>query len=138
MQTPFCVHVREMRLFGRFEHSEPTPVAIDSNRGCPLFPRFSDAEKPVLAIAMRPALILPVRRQRHVSQVAQPIVVSNAVDVVNLSVRPHPFCANPRNAMPKKCFSAKQDFAVSTGTQHSSFAADLHAIRSAHGPPHKP
>lgn len=97
MQRLLCCQICLMRLFGRVKQTQPDHFVIKLDLGKPFAILLANAH--VAAFSFRLMSVLGVLSVRSFSKVAQAVVRSIAVNVVNLFRRPRSMYVQPGQSM---------------------------------------
>jgi hypothetical protein len=99
MQLALCLNVGGMSFFCRQERPQINRLSFNANFCAKAVLLFDYAHDTKTIATARVPLVLAVECVRHFSQVGKPIVVTNAVNVVNLLCGPHSGEHQPNKAM---------------------------------------
>jgi len=98
-----------------FERAEVNLFAINLNGRLPLASsEFFRANQFAGAIASRPALVLAILGCGGVTQIRNPVVVTNAVNVVDVASRPRPVNVEPSKSVLSVAFTGHPNTAIPT------------------------
>lgn len=121
MMLPLRVHKRLVRCLWGAERPKVQVFPINLNASLPLTgTKCAGAHEAGIAVASDLALVPAVVLCRHVSQVGNAVVVSDTVDVVNVSCRPDAMNVKPGKPMLTVLSALDADVSVSLRHRHEA------------------
>jgi hypothetical protein len=122
-----------MRCFWSFESSNEAKNLIDSDVGKVTTSGLCYTKKPGLVIGVSNPLVFSIRGGGRNSQVCNPVIVLDPVEVINSTIRKASIDVQPRKTMCLKRLLVNLNYYVSTATNKSSMVATLRAIFNVFG-----
>ena len=133
VKLPFGCKIGFMRLFGRGEITQRDGFTVNVDARPPLPMVGVDAHVTASAPTLAPVMDIPL--PRALAEVSDPVVITDAVDVVNFSIRPNAVYVQPCEAMCSVVLKVDLDASIAEAVKASSLFATQRTVRGL--PPRK-